>query len=125
MLSFPVTLVAGQPPFRQVVYAATRAIVSGQLAAGASFPSVRDISQSLKINPNTAHKVVLELTRMGLLEVRPGVGTVVAPPVQSSPQTRAALLADQTEALVVEAMRLGLTRDELLDALRRQWDALS
>ena len=49
------------------------------MRAGDPFPSVRALSQALKINPNTAHKVVGQtLTDEGLLAVRPGIGTVVA-----------------------------------------------
>ena len=42
MLSFSVTLKAGESPYRQVVYAATKAIVSGELQPGDTFPSVRE-----------------------------------------------------------------------------------
>ncbi len=38
MLPFSVTLKAGEPPYRQVVYAATKAIVSGELAPGRVVP---------------------------------------------------------------------------------------
>ena len=78
MLPFDVELRGGESPYRQIVYAATKAIVSGELAPGDPFPSVRELSQALKINPNTGQKVIAELTRDGLLEVRPGIGTVVA-----------------------------------------------
>ena len=61
MLPFSVEIKAGESPYRQIVYAATKAIVSGELAPGAAFPSVRELSQALKINPNTAQKVVAEL----------------------------------------------------------------
>ena len=77
MLPFTVTLRPGEPIFDQVVYAVTRAAVTGQLRAGDTFPSVRALSLALKINPNTAHKIVAALTSDGLLEVRPGIGTVV------------------------------------------------
>jgi DNA-binding transcriptional regulator YhcF (GntR family) len=35
-----------------------------------AFPSVRELSTVLKINPNTAHKVVTQMVAEGLLEVR-------------------------------------------------------
>jgi len=44
--------------FEQVVYASKKAMVSGQLHPGDPFPSVRALSKELKINPNTAHKIV-------------------------------------------------------------------
>lgn len=125
MLPFHVVLTAGESPFRQVVYAATKAVVAGALPAGASFPSVREISQALKINPNTAHKVVAELVRTGMLEVRPGIGTVVADRPEASAADRRALLSGQVEQLVVEAKRLALSEDELLDAVSARWAELS
>ena len=111
MLPFDVELKPGESPYRQIVYAATKAVVSGELVPGAPFPSVRVLSQALKVNPNTAHKVVGELVRAGILEVLPGVGTVVAEWGPSSPEERRLLLSDEVERLVVEARRLGLTRE--------------
>lgn len=124
MLPFRVTLRAGESPYRQVVYAATRAMLTGELPAGASFPSVRELSQALKINPNTAQKIVAELVRAGLLEVRPGIGTVVLEPPLGDATDRRRLLADAVERLVVEARRVGLTCEEVLDAVDARWEVL-
>src|SRR3990172_12526223 len=77
MLRFSITVRAGVPIYEQVVYAVRRATVSGQLRTGDPFPSVRALSQELRINPNTSHKIVATLVEDGLLEVRPGIGTVV------------------------------------------------
>ena len=124
MLPFTVTLRAGESPYRQVVYAATKAIVSGELAPGAAFPSVRELSQALKINPNTAQKVVAELVRDGLLEVHPGIGTVVTTKRRASAAERRALLSSDVEALLVDAKRLGLTRDDVVSAIDARWTDL-
>lgn len=125
MLPFPIVLVPGESPYRQVVYAATKAVVSGVLPIGSAFPSVRELSQALKINPNTAHKVVAELVRNGVLEVLPGVGTVVAAGEESSAVDRRALLSKPVEQLVVEAMRLGLGESDVVDAVASRWRELS
>ena len=124
MLPFSITLKPGESPYRQVVYAATRAIVSGDLAMGAAFPSVRELSQALKINPNTAQKVVAELVRDGLLEVHPGIGTVVTTKRRASAAERRALLSSDVEALLVDAKRLGLTRDDVVSAIDARWTDL-
>ena len=121
MLPFKVVLKSGESPYRQIVYAATRAVVSGEMAPGSSFPSVREISQALKINPNTAHKVVAELVRDGILEVLPGIGTVVTAKHRTSPEERRLLLSDEVEQLVVEAKRLGLKREDVLNAVSARW----
>jgi GntR family transcriptional regulator len=124
MLPFKVQFKPGVPAFQQVVYAATKAIVGRQLRPGDKFPSVRALSQALKINPNTAHKVVAELTRVGLLEVRLGLGTVVARIPPSSRGERTALLKDDIERLVVEAKRLSIGLEELVDTVKDHWRVL-
>ena len=121
MLPFAVTLVPGESPYRQIVYAATKAVVSGELAAGAPFPSVRELSQALKINPNTAQKVIAELVRDGLIEVRPGIGTVVKGGRKASAAERRALLSREVEQLLVEAKRLGLKRQDVANAVTARW----
>jgi GntR family transcriptional regulator len=121
MLPFSISLRSGVPIYEQVIYAVTRAIVSGQLRDGDAFPSVRALSQELKINPNTAHKIVAALIEQGLLVVRPGIGTSVAaaPPVRT-PERRL-LLQEEVERLVIEARRTGVTLNEMLDAIRKHW----
>ncbi|PYT29281.1 MAG: hypothetical protein DMG57_12160 [Acidobacteria bacterium] len=75
MIPFRLTFEPGVPIHQQVTFAAKKAMVTGQLRPGETFPSVRVLSKALKINPNTAHKVIIQLTLDGLLEVRPGIGT--------------------------------------------------
>ena len=125
MLPFRVQFQPGVSAYRQVVFAAQKAIVRGALEAGDRFPSVRELSQELKINPNTAHKVIAELTRDGLLEMRPGVGAFIAAAPPASARERAALLEGEIERLTVEAKRLGLDLDDVLGAVERHWRALS
>ena len=78
MPQFSISLRSGVPIYEQVIYAVTRAIVNGEMQPGDPFPSVRALSQELKINPNTSHKIVAALIERGLLAVRPGIGTVVS-----------------------------------------------
>ncbi|HZP60561.1 MAG TPA: GntR family transcriptional regulator, partial [Opitutaceae bacterium] len=73
MLPFTVEFRPGEPVYEDVMYAVKKAALSGQLAAGERFPSVRTLSQELKINPNTAHKVVAALVTEGILTVQPGI----------------------------------------------------
>ena len=120
-LPFSVVVRPGRPLHDQVVFAVTKAVVTGQLAAGDSFPSVRALSQELAINPNTAQKIVATLIERGLLEPRPGIGTVVAAWRPSATPARRAAMASQIERLVVEAKQLALPLSDVLDAIRRAW----
>jgi GntR family transcriptional regulator len=121
MLPFSITLRSGVPIYEQVIYAVTRAIVSGQLREGDAFPSVRALSLELKVNPNTTHKIVALLIEQGLLVVRPGIGTSVAAGRPVPTGERRLLLQDDVERLVIEARRAGVTLGEMLEAVRKHW----
>ncbi len=125
MLPFTVELGTGSSVYQQLVYAVQKAIVSNELAPGDRFPSVRTLSQELRINPNTAQKVVTRLVDQGLLDVQPGVGTVVARLPEPSPRERSALLVREVEQLVVEARRLSLTMEQVIEAMQLHWTRMS
>ncbi len=124
MIPFDVRLRPGESPYKQIVYAATKAVVSGDLLPGAPFPSVRVLSQALKVNPNTAHKVIAELVRADILEVLPGVGTVVGEWGPASAEERRQLLSEDVERLLVEAIRLGLSLQDVQEAVAQCWAGL-
>jgi GntR family transcriptional regulator len=114
----------GEPIFDQVVYAAKKAFISGELRPGQPFPSVRALAADLKIHPNTAHKVVQHLIEERLLEVRPGIGTVVAALPEARASEKRRVLEHEVEQLVVEAKRLGLEVEEVVEAIEAKWTKL-
>jgi GntR family transcriptional regulator len=125
MLPFQLHFKTGIPAYEQVVYAVKKAIISGALKPGDRFPSVRAISQELRINPNTAHKVVAALVNEWLLEVRPGIGTIVAEVRPSTRQQRRELLGSEVERVVVEARNLQLGIQDVIEAIEQHWNRLS
>lgn len=124
MLPFTVELRAGLPLAEQVIFAVKKAVVVGQLRAGDKFPSVRQISQELRINPNTAHKIVAALVADRVLVTTPAVGTIVAEPTRGRREEKAELLGEDLERLVVEARKLGLSLSDVQAALESQWKRL-
>src|SRR5581483_3578410 len=96
-------------------------MVSGQMRPGDTFPSVRALSRELKINPNTAHKVITQLIGSGLLETRPGIGTVVSVLPEGRTSERIRLLEHEIEQLVVEAKKLGIGIDEVAKSVSEHW----
>ena len=124
VIPFRLTFEPGISLYEQVVYAAKKAMVCGQMRAGDPFPSVRALGKALKINPNTAHKVITHLVAEGLIEVRSGVGTVVSQRGSSTAADRSNLLKTELEQLVVEAKKLGLDLDDVSKALLEHWNRL-
>ena len=124
VVPFSLTLQLGVPVHEQVAFAARKALISGKLRPGDPFPSVRALSKAVKIHANTAQKVITQLIAEGLIEVRPGIGTVVARRPASTPAERRRLLGRDVERLSVEAIRLGLSLDDLQSAIAEHWRSL-
>ena len=124
MVPFKFKFTAGESIFDQVVFAAIKSILAGELKAGEAFPSVRALALDLKIHPNTAHKVVQHLIQERWLTMQPGVGTVVAQPPKARAGDRKRLLEDEVEKLVVEALRVGAGLGEVQQAVEDTWTDL-
>ena len=125
MIPFRLIYQPGVPVHEQATFAAKKAIISRQIRPGELFPSVRALSKALKINPNTAHKVVTQLIHEGLLEARPGIGTIVAERLSSTRAERGRLLGGELERLVVESKKMGLTLNDVQSAVAEHWNSLS
>ena len=124
MLPFSIALKPGLPVAEQILFAVRKAVVTGQLRPGDRFPSVRVLSQELRVNPNTAHKVVAALVAEGVLVTTPAVGSVVAERMAGDRKDKAALLGAEVEWLVVEAKKLGLELDDVQAAVAEHWKKL-
>lgn len=121
MINFTVKFQYGVPIYEQIVYAVKKAVVTGQLMPGDQFPSVREMARELRINPNTAQKVIAHLAREKLIEIKPGIGSVVSKLSTATNLQRDNILNDEVEKLVVESKRLSITKEEVTDAIDRNW----
>jgi len=121
MKTFKLKLDPKFPIFDQVVAAAAKAILSGALKYGDPFPSVRSIATDLKIHPNTAHKVIQHLIQEGLLISSPGKGTTVAAVSRAKTRDRQSLLSQDIKQLVMEARRLGVSRQDVKELIDAHW----
>ncbi len=124
MIPFRLVVQPGVPIADQVAFAAKKAIFSGKLRPGEAFPSVRALGRAMKIHANTAQKVISQLAAEGLIEVLPGIGTVVAQP--AAPRSgRTRLLAGDVEQLTIQAMQVGMSLEELQSAVGECWSRLA
>ena len=102
------------PIYRQLARQIREAIARGRLAADARLPSVRELSRTLVVNPNTIARVYTELEREGVLATRPGLGVFVAPPKDElTKKARRERLVKLIDHFLTDAVHLGFTSDEV------------
>ena len=115
-MQYAISPATGVPIYQQLIDQICTGIVRGQLLPNHRLPSVRELSQTLVVNPNTIARAYTELEREGILYTRPGLGVFVAEaPQPVSKRARRERLLKSVDLLLVEAVRLGCTADELVD----------
>ena len=118
---FSIATGSSEPIYRQLVDQARRLIAGGQLAPGDAMPSVRDIAQTLALNPMTVSKAYGILEMEGALARRRGLGMTVAdvPKSSHSAASRADLLRPTLERAALEARQLELDSDTVLALFKK------
>ncbi len=96
------------PVYIQIENEVRFGIASGKLKADDRLPSVRELSERIKVNPNTVAKSYRDLEVMGLVYTRQGMGVYIAKGVV--PRCRedvARMVADHLHEAIGEAKSAG------------------
>lgn len=119
---FQINPSSGVPIYRQLMDQVRSLVLAGRLPAGELLPSVRQIAETLQVNPMTVSKAYSLLERDGVIERVRGQGMRVLAPAskRGSVKERQQLLQPLLEQLVNQAAQLGLTDDQLLAAVQSQ-----
>jgi GntR family transcriptional regulator len=116
---------SGVPIYVQIVDQVRHAVDVGGLRPRERLPPVRRLADELAIAPNTIVKAYNELQRMGLIESRPGRGTVVSEGVEEvARERRFEEIFERLRVLVRDAAALGISEDDLWASLDSEFERL-
>ena len=107
-----------RPLYLQIMDEVRRALVVGTLRPEDPLPSVRELAAELAVNPHTVSQAYRELEREGVVYVRRGQGTFVAPGVHTDRRERRTLARGVAKRALLEARRNGLGVEELVMIIR-------
>ena len=117
-MEFRIDTASRLPIYRQLRDQFREAVARGQLVPDERLPSVRDLSRTLVVNPNTIARVYTELEREGLLNTRPGLGVFVAHPSQElTKKVRKQRFQETLDRFLTEAVHLGFSSEEVVAAV--------
>ena len=120
MTAYRVDPASEVPPSRQIVEAVLDGVARGALAPGCKLLSVRALAAEALVNPNTAAKAYRDLTAMGVLEGKNGLGVFVTgkgPAIARAARERQTL--ERFRRAASEALRAGHGAETLLRALEQ------
>ena len=123
---FQINFKSAKPVYLQLVDQVKAAAASGALQAGESLPSIRPLSEELRVNRNTVAKAYGHLEAEGIIETQPGRGCFLrasASPLRKD--VRRKLLVADIDDVIVQAHHLQIPRPEFLEIVVERFDALA
>ena len=100
--------------YMQLVQQVKQSLRTGLLEPGDQLPKVREVAESLAINPNTVLKAYRQLEIEGLVQGRPGIGTFVRRSLAGPSLASQAELRRQLEDWLLQAKEAGLEREDIV-----------
>ncbi len=100
-------------PYLQLVDQVRQALRTGLLEPGDRLPTVREVAESVSINPNTVLKAYRQLEHEGLVEGRPGQGTFVVGSLAGPSLASHAALRRELQAWLRKAGTAGLGPEDI------------
>jgi GntR family transcriptional regulator len=111
------------PLYEQIAVRLKAAVATGELSAGDALPSVRILAGRLRINPATVVQAYRALETEGFVEMRQGAGSFVkSVQAETRSRERGVQARRLIRALLADAARLGLSKQELKDAIRHEME---
>jgi GntR family transcriptional regulator len=122
-MMFQIDFKAGKPVYLQLIDQVRYAAASGALRPGEALPSIRPLSEELRVNRNTISKAYSELERQGVIETIPGKGCFLKE--NNTPFTKVArqkILVAEIDEAVVTAHHLKVDRETFLKMIEERLD---
>lgn len=114
---FQIDSLSRQPVYEQLIQQLEQFILTGILQPGDQLPSVRNLSVSLSVNPNTIQKAFADLDAKGIIYSSPGIGCFVSPNAKEVLADLKRRKLTDLKALAKELALAGVSLEELKGAV--------
>lgn len=105
------------PVYEQIINQVEELVLKDILPENSKLPSVRNLSLTLSVNPNTIQKAFSELDRRNIIYSVPGKGSFVSPEAKSIlSQSRLSRLTELT-TLAEELKLAGIDKKQLIQCI--------
>ena len=105
---------SSKPVYEQIIEGIEKNILLGIYPLGGLLPSLRELSVTLNINPNTIQKSYTELTRRGIIKPSPGSGCYVSLEAKDIIRQKALEKLEDIRVLSEDLRLAGVAKEEIL-----------
>jgi GntR family transcriptional regulator len=108
------------PLYKQLTDQIKHAIASGDIKANEKLPSVRELSEALKISAITIKRAYLDLENEGYIFTRAGMGSFVSEvDLESLRKEKLAEFRSEIERILGTGKKFGISADDILQLIRQ------
>ncbi len=109
---------SNRPIYIQLVERITREIIAGKYQPGEKMPTVRELAEAARVNPNTMQKAFSQLEQEGMLYTDRTVGRYVTGDRERIKAKGRTLALQLGEGFLVDMRSLGLSEAEIIEILK-------
>ena len=123
---FQINFKSPKPVYLQLVDQVKAAAASGALQAGEPLPSIRPLSEELRVNRNTVAKAYTQLETEGVIETQHGRGCFLkAGQSVLKKDARRRLLVEPIDDVIVQAHHLQVPEEAFMELARERFGVLA
>ena len=119
---FQIDAMSRKPVYEQIIEQLEKFVLKGILTADSQLPSVRNLSSTLSINPNTIQKAYSELDRKGIIYSVPGRGCFVTANAKEILSTYKREELEDFIVLMKSLALAGVTKEQILECVYNVFD---
>ncbi len=122
---FQIKASSSQPIYEQIISQVKESIMKGLLREGEKLPSVRELAEMTRVNPNTIGKAYKKLEQDRIIVTVRGRGTFVSESLSiKTDQTAMAHLQEKLKELIIELHYFGIEKTDINEIVEKIYNDL-
>ena len=116
---FTIDKMSRTPIYEQLISQLESRILSGDIGPNGQLPSIRYLSQTLSVNPNTLQRAYTEMERRGLCYSVPGSGRYLTEDAVEKLNTESLQQTNELQSIMASLRSKGITRQTILAVVEK------
>lgn len=108
------------PIYIQIMNSIKLDIVTKKISGGDKLPSVRELSERLKVNPNTTQRAYQELEREGITYTQRGMGSFVCEDEGMVKKLKMEMAEETIQNFIDGMTKLGYSAGEIVEIINKK-----
>lgn len=106
-----------KPVYIQIVEEIKIKIITGEYTAGQRIPSVRELAEEARVNPNTMQKALAQTEREGLILSMRTSGKYITNDTEKINSLKSETAEKETDSYLQKMFKLGFNQNEIIDII--------